>query len=110
MAGVKKPKQKSQLKGGEQLAMRISLDPTRDTPAFYVNNVEVGRTQHDFLLLGARIPAKISPDELEGQLAGEVLRVEPDVQLILPPTLIPGLIAALQKQLAINLPIQETDP
>ena len=99
MPATKKRKGSAPLKPGEKLAVTISLDPSPDTPLFYVNTVEIGRTQHDFVLLAGRVPAKLSTDDIELVQSGGSLHLEPDVQLIMSATLVPRVIAALQAQL-----------
>jgi hypothetical protein len=56
-------------------------------------------TPHEFSLLFGRLPAKIPPDKIEEARAGNVTLIS-DVQILIPVTLIPGLMRALQTQKA----------
>ena len=74
---------------------RISLTVGPDTPVFYVNFAEVTFTAHEFSVLAARTPAKLAPEVVAGVQKGETLTFGADIQLVIPPTLLPGLINAL---------------
>lgn len=81
----------------EGVALTIVMDTTPDTPAYYMNHAELSVGQHDISLSLARIPPKPGRQELaEAIKSGEIL-VDAELQIILPPTILPGLIAALQK-------------
>ena len=98
MAGTRKPKL-AQRAAPSAFEIRVQFDPAVDSPITYANHIEVGHTQHEFALLAGRVPAKLSLGVKEqAQTTGELI-LEPEVQLVLPPSLIPSLIHALQTQL-----------
>ena len=68
--------------------------PTEDTPQYYVNHIEVASSKNEFAMYCVRVPSKIQPDRVE---EGGILRLEPDLELTLPVTIIQGLIDALTK-------------
>jgi len=82
----------------EPTAVSISFENVEDAPLFYVNYVEVSHSRHDFVAFCTQAPTKLSPEEREEVLRTKLLRQEPLVRLVLPPTIIPGLIRALQIQ------------
>jgi hypothetical protein len=79
---------------GEQLSAKIFVEPSDDTPSFYVNFAEASFAAHEMALSFLRIPTKLSPAKVE-EAKGGVLRYEPVAQVIFAPTLLPGLIRAL---------------
>lgn len=79
--------------------MRLTLDPQEDTPTYYANFVEVSHGPYDFGIAAARIPTKMSAEKLKVATEG-ALAWKPNVQLVLPAAIIPGLIKALQDQYA----------
>jgi Protein of unknown function (DUF3467) len=84
----------------EPLTVKISIDASPDAGIHYVNLAEVGHSRHDFFVLLARTPIKPSQTELVHiRETGEV-HVEALVQLVMPPTFVPGLINALQTRLS----------
>jgi hypothetical protein len=87
----------AQKKDGE-VKLRVVLESTDDTPAYYVNYAEVSHSQNEIGISVVRIPTKISQKTLaEAQKTGEI-KLEPVLNLIFPPTVIPGLIKALELQ------------
>lgn len=80
----------------ESVALRIVVEASQDTPTYYVNHIELSMGQHECAMWFARLPTKPSRAELaEATAAGEIV-VDPEFQVIIPPTLIEGLISALQ--------------
>jgi hypothetical protein len=77
---------------------RASLVTTDGTATFYVNNVEIGHSAYDFSVTCAKLPVKFPPAEM-ARIAetGEAV-LEAVVQILLPTSLIPGLIKALTIQ------------
>jgi hypothetical protein len=75
----------------------ISTQVADDTFTYYANHAEISCTAHEFAILFARIPAKLPPDKLEEARAG-ALSIDCDVQILISPTLISGLIRALITQ------------
>jgi hypothetical protein len=74
------------------------LYPSDDAPTYYINFAEVSRSQHEFMLTCAKGPSKLTPAQAAAAGESGEIRLEPVVQLIIPPTLINGLIAALEAQ------------
>lgn len=75
-----------------------SLIITDDTMAYYINFAEVGCSPNEFSIAAARIPTTLTPDKFEAAKKAGSLVFNADVQLIIPPTVIPGLIRALTMQ------------
>lgn len=81
---------------------RIVVETTQDVPTFYVNHAEIGAGPHEYAIWMARLPVKPSRDEmLLIQESGEFV-VEPEVQILIPHSMVPGLIAALAQTLAAH--------
>lgn len=76
---------------------RIQIVADIDAPIVYGNYVEVTHSPHDFLLSIARVPAKL-PRLDPGRDGIIEVPVEAQAQVVLPPTVIPGLIRALLSQ------------
>lgn len=76
----------------------IALEVTEGTPMYYANYIEVGRTKWDFCLIGARIPAKPNQSKLAEVQATGVFPVQADLAISIPPSIITGLIRALNAQ------------
>ena len=68
---------------------------TEDTPRYYVNYIEVASSRNDFAMLCVRVPSKIQSDQIEE--SGN-LRLEPELEITFPVTIIQGLIDALITQ------------
>ncbi len=80
------------------LGTKVVIEPSEDTPSYYVNYAEVIHSRHEFGLYVAQLPTKLSTEDLEAARASGELHVEPALQLVVPPTLILGLIGALETQ------------
>jgi hypothetical protein len=89
---------KSAKKVTTPINVKVSLRSNESTALFYVNNVEVGHTLHDFSVTCAKIPVKFRAEDIELAKEGRELELEALVQLTLPATLVPGLINALTVQ------------
>ena len=83
------------------IEIKVQLEATPDVPVYYANYVEVGHSPHEFALNVARVPTKIGAERLAEITKSGIISLSPEVQLLLPPTVIPSLIFALQKQLAL---------
>lgn len=75
----------------------ISIEPSEDTPVYYINHAEISHGPHDFCMSVTRIPSKFSASQLT-EINSGTLALEPILQLVLPVTIMDGLISALQKQ------------
>ena len=82
----------------ESLAAKIVLHPSEDTPQYYINYAEVACSQNEFSIYGVTILTKLPPDEVKAIKKSKELHLEPAVQIIIPVTVIQGLIDALIKQ------------
>jgi hypothetical protein len=78
---------------------RISTNIGHETFTYYANYAEAVCTPQEFAILFARIPAKLPPDKIDEVKAGR-LSLTCDVQVLIPPTMIDGLIRVLVSQKA----------
>jgi hypothetical protein len=76
----------------------LTIELTEETPAYYINFAEVTNTPYDFSIIGARLPAKPSVEQIEDTKKSGKLVVESNVVIVFPVGMIPGLIKALTKQ------------
>jgi hypothetical protein len=86
---------------GTEVQLTISTQVGEDTFTYYANYAEIASTPHEFAFLFARMPAKLSPEKLEEARAG-TLTLTSDVQILIPATLIPGLIRALNTHKTVH--------
>jgi hypothetical protein len=82
-----------------EVRLSISLQIGEETFTYYANHAEIASTPHEFALLFARMPTKLPPEKLDEAMSGN-LTLTSDVQILIPATLIPGLIRALNTQKA----------
>jgi hypothetical protein len=81
----------------EAVNLKVVVEASLDTPTYYVNHAEIAVSQHEFAILFARLPTKPSRAEIvEATSSGELV-VDPEFQILIPPTLLQGLIDALEK-------------
>lgn len=83
------------------LVIKVALDPTDETLTYYTNHVEVAHSRHEFSLIAARLPGKLSVAARLNAEETQELVLEPELQLLIAPTLMPALIKALQSQYAV---------
>ena len=81
--------------------IKIRVEPPTDLPFHYANYIEVSHSQNEFALTVARIPTKFNSFRLKEFKEKGVLDVEPDLQIVIPITIIRSLIRALEIQ--VNL-------
>jgi hypothetical protein len=86
-------------KGSAKAAKPIAPVPIRvilesDGEPLYANYAEVSSAQHEFQIAFALAPTKPNAEQLE-QVSTGVVTLHTLVQILLPPTIIPGLIKAL---------------
>jgi hypothetical protein len=102
LAVAKKPRQKNPGSSFEPPgAINISnirLEPLENAAVYYVNYIEVGASPQDFSIICARLPAKLSGAKKEEVKELGALVIEPEVQVVIPVTLVPGIIRALTTQ------------
>lgn len=84
----------------ELVTTSVTTQIAEDTFTYYANYAEVACVPHDFAIMFARMPAKLPPEKMDEAKAGNVT-LTCDVQIILPITLIDGLIRALTTQKAV---------
>ena len=82
----------------ERLPAKVVIHPSEDTPFFYINYAEIVISEYDFNLYGVRVPAKLAPSDINIVKKSGEINVEPIVHLIIPATIIDGLINALTRQ------------
>jgi hypothetical protein len=85
-------KQDADAESAKPVSAKITLKTSQDTPVYYINYAETGFNIHEFTLTGVRTPAKISPELVEEISRNGTLTLDADIQIIIPPTVIPGLI------------------
>jgi hypothetical protein len=76
--------------------INVVIDP--GTPNFYINHADVGHSPYEFWITLSRLPAKLAPDQIESLKGGGPLNLEAMAQLLIPVSLMPSLISALEKQ------------
>lgn len=82
----------------QPVTVRVQLLHDPDAPMIYSNFFEVSHSPHDFLLLLARVPGKLPAGSEPNKDGVTELPIEAQAQIVIPPTVIPGLIKALQSQ------------
>jgi len=90
---------------------RFSLEVSPATPVYYVNYAEVSFNSTEFGLAASRIPPK-PPRSVIETIKDGVLTLPADVQLIIPVSIVPGLIKALettaeQYEKHVGVPVKE---
>ena len=80
--------------GGTTIAARVVVE-SDDASAFYINFAEISHSRHEFMMHCVQAPTKLSPTMREVVISSGEVRLSPMVTLLMPPTLIPGLIRAL---------------
>ena len=83
----------------EAVTAQIVVNPSDDLSSIYANHAEVAHSFHEFTIFFGQLPTKASMAVVESVKTTGQIRIEPDAQVIVPPTLIPGLISALEAQL-----------
>jgi hypothetical protein len=82
-----------------EVRLSISTQVGDETFTYYANHAEIASSPHEFGLLFARMPTKVPPERLEEAMSG-TLTLPCDVQILIPATMISGLIRALNTQKA----------
>jgi hypothetical protein len=78
--------------------VKVIIKGDADVASYYVNFAEISQSMHDFSMYVARVPSRLSREELATvQESGELV-VDPVLALTFPPTMLPGLIKALTVQ------------
>ena len=79
----------------EGLHVKVVLEVNSEIDPIYANYADVSQSQYEVEINFARAPARLSPDQLSAIRAGEPLVIYPNVKVILPKDLLPGLVTAL---------------
>lgn len=82
----------------EQVAASIVVHGQEDAPQYYCNHVEVSHNPHEFEIVCARVPTKISPENIDLVKKEGRIEVEALACVIIPPTLIPDIIRVFVAQ------------
>lgn len=78
--------------------LRPAFITSEDTPQYYVNHAEINANQHEFTITLGRIPSRLTPSQAEQARTSTEVSFPADLQLLVPPTMIAGLIDALRNQ------------
>lgn len=90
---------KKQTSVEKDFSVKINVITTEDTPYYYVNFAEIRQSQHEFILLGVRVPTSSAESIITDKDGISSIITEASFQMIIPPTVMPGLIEALKSQL-----------
>ena len=81
-----------------QLMLRPTVLITDGTPTYYINHAEISVSPYEFGIATARLPTKPTAEQIAAaRITGE-LAVEAELVLLMPASVIPGLIRALTQQ------------
>src|ERR1700733_7222939 len=92
------PKRAAKKQPVQEVTAQVHLSPQTDTPSYYVNYIGVTHTAYDFTLSAVRIPTPFTDEQIELAKNGQQIPVEPIVQLVIPASLVDGLMKALTDQ------------
>jgi len=67
-----------------------------ESPAYYANHVEIGHSPHEFEMIFARLPAKLSEEKMLELKASGRLETEALARIIIPPSLMLDLFKSAQ--------------
>ena len=85
-------------KAGTAVTVTAVMGASADLPFYYVNHIEISHSHYEFALTAGRAPAKLTEHNLREINEFHRLTIEPVIQLLIPPTVIPALIRALTIQ------------
>jgi hypothetical protein len=85
--------------GDDGIPIKVVLDPGEHTSTYYANHFEVARGRHELTVIAGRLVGKISRERMREATDSRELLVDPEFQMLVAPSLVPGLIKALQTQL-----------
>jgi hypothetical protein len=77
---------------------RLIAEVPEGTPQFYANVIEISNTPWDFSMIFATMPAKLNPFKMEEIQATGTIRLQAQLTVNFPPTILAGLIRALTTQ------------
>jgi hypothetical protein len=82
----------------ETITTRVVVEDGDGRP-IYINLVEISHSRHEFMMHCLQAPTRLTPTMREVIVSSGELRLSPIVTLLMPPTLLPGLIKALMRQM-----------
>ena len=88
----RRPASRKKTPEAKAISTKIVLHPSDETPQYYVNFAEIANSQNEFSIYGAIIPTKLPAGEIDSITKTGELHLEPEVQIIIPVTVIQGLI------------------
>jgi hypothetical protein len=91
-------KRAAEIPSNDQVSAKPAIRTSEDTLTYYINHIEVGHSRHEFVLNCGRLPAIPTAEQIAAARETGALTVEADVRLIIPPTMMVGLLDALTKQ------------
>lgn len=97
MAKVK-AKKSNQAAHADPVVVKVGLDLSADYPTYHANFADVAHAPYEFSLIFARLSPRMPAHVKEAAKASGVLPVAPEVHVVIPPEVVPGLIRALQQQ------------
>lgn len=80
------------------IPIKFVTEVTESTAQYYSNYVQVAHTGYDFSLTFAKVPSPPTSEQLATVKAGNPIKIEPLMQIIIPVKLIQGIIDALTLQ------------
>jgi hypothetical protein len=83
----------------EEITVKARVDVTESTPIVYINFAEVAHSRHEFSIICARTPTKPDFTVIELAKTSGVYPIEASTVLIVPPSLMRGMIRAMQTQM-----------
>jgi hypothetical protein len=97
MAKSARPSKKDDAQG--EVSVKGRVDVTEATAVIYINFAEVAHNVHEFSIICARTPTKPDATALELAKKSGVYPIEASTMLIVPPSLMKGLVRAMQLQI-----------
>src|SRR3989338_3017784 len=101
MAKLKRAAKTIAAQSPKPMKVNLGIQLSTETAIYYVNHAEVSHIQQEFGLLVARLPTKLTLEQQKAVKQSGTLTVEAVVQLLFSPTIVPGLINALQTQMGL---------
>lgn len=98
MAKAKAPMNGTPKQSSKQVVIKPVIEAGDDLGFSYANHAEVGHSPHEFFILFTRLPGKVPSGRLESAKATGELHIDAQVQVLIPPSLVGGLIKALTDQ------------
>lgn len=86
-------------KSQDAVQAKIALDFGEHMPTFHSNYADIGHGRFEFSLVFASVPIRLSAHVRETAKKAGIVSIVPDVQVLIPTDVMPGLIRALQMQL-----------